>query len=285
MKKIILFLAFSIFAIQSIEAAKSTTIPGVWHAEGTDLSKENNKVLIGWDLNSVVFDKDVSPSNITDMLNTVRQEHGTRYALWAYSQFFWLWREKKALKRDGDNHGFVWDAMFTKLEEEQGEEGIKLAKVLRQASQQANTLNYPVSQLLYDLHKSGHRNAVLSNMGQSLLDLYVKALDPTKNPKKATLASEYVRNVLLQDHDHKVISSKENGWMHKPEPVMYATFLNQNKDKDFDCKIFVDDKEENCEAAVKNGFDHAIVCDDPNKLSDILDKLNVKNTQRQVGIL
>ena len=252
--------------------------PNILYKEGINLDSEKRDCVMGWDLNSVVFTKDTSARNIMRMLGSLRQQEGLWYVLWAGTRFGALWTEKKTLKRANDPRGFVWDAMFTDLAgrgstaAEQAENK-KLANHLRTFSQQANSLHEGVADLLHGLNAAGHRNAVLSNMGQGLLDTQIEKSFPADQREGLSDRDKYVLG-FLEDSDHKVIASKDNNWLHKPDAKSYQTFLDKNPDKNGQ-KIFIDDKRSNCEAALQHGFDIAIVCRDQGALPTLLHDLNV----------
>lgn len=273
MKKLCTFLialcATSSMQPDNVEVIRSSLFPNVLHTKEVKFSKDKPNCAIFWDLNSVVFTKDTSPRNIARMIRALMKEKGVRYTLRALAKFGKLWRKKKKLKKAGDNRGFVWDAMFTEMEKTDPE----LAKFLRRFSQMANNLEGFMADLLFDLKNAGHHNAVLSNMGQGLLDVQVDLI----KKQKQTPAVRYVLE-FLQDNVHKTIASKDNGWMHKPNADIYEIALKRNKDviKKDTIKIFIDDKECNCVAAVKNGFDVAIICDNQHDIKPILKALGVK---------
>lgn len=281
-KKSITICIFSLFVLNNLETStkikRSKHFPNVLYNKGTDLFAPKKRCLLGWDLNSVIFTKNVL-YNFPSMLYNAYKDKGVFYSTWAIQRFFWLRREKKAFKKAGDNRGFLWDAMFTELERQgttakEKADNKELVQFLRQFSQQANTLENFMADLLYNLHNTGHRNAVLSNMGQGLLDAQIDAIKNSN--RRFTLAINYTLE-FLQDHVHKVISSEANGWMHKPNPDIYQIFFTQNSDyHNPDCSIFIDDKKSNCKAALKNGFDIAIVCTKQQNIRPILKALGVR---------
>ena len=128
-------------------------------------------------------------------------------------------------------------------------------------------------------------------MGQGLLDVQVEKIE-SQHPKP----NESVSHILdfLKDDQHKMIAAESNGWMHKPNANIYEEFFKKNVDYNngietgvqnnrdcSDARIFVDDKEINCRAALENGFDIAIICNDQRKIKPTLQALGVTGLEEK----
>lgn len=207
--------------------------------------KDTLKICFAWDLNSVIFEKNIK---IRSMLNYARQKRGIIGTLTSSWTFLKLWRKKQQLKKQKKNEGYVWDAMFTNL----AKQDPNMAAFLRTFAQQANVLDIHMITIMQELEQYGHTHAILSNMGQGLLDAQVEHLKKESNRYDSVLFDYTLR--FLQDTKHNVVASQENGWMHKPNPDIYQLFLHKNQDKECDYSFFIDDKPENCIAAAQQGF-------------------------------
>lgn len=207
---------------------------------------QGKRACFGWDLNSVIFKKEIK---ICKLLRYSYKKNGIRGTIKGFFTFGKLWLKKKKLKKQGNPKGFVWDAMFTDM----AKNDPQTASQIREFAQIANVLDLEMVTLMQQLSKSGHSHAILSNMGQGLLDTQVQLL---QNRKIDPTTHSYILN-FLQDHKHKVISSETNGWMHKPDLKPYQAWLLKNK-KHGQITVFIDDKLENVLAAINNGFDVAI---------------------------
>ena len=240
MKKVLLsFLFFNAFSVQAITAL---------YRQGFDATQaQNKKVCFAWDLNSVIFEKQIK---IGKMIAYALRKKGTKKTITSLWKFLKLWKQKNKLKSKGDPRGFVWDAMFTQLTKKDPE----TASFLRNFAQQANVLDLRMVNLMQRLSLHRHTHGVLSNMGQGLLDAQVKLLKE-KQSKNPTVYN-FILN-FLEDHKHKVIASEQNNWMHKPDNEPYHLFLKKNKNRG-QITVFIDDKLENVQAAIKNGFDVGI---------------------------
>jgi hypothetical protein len=96
---------------------------------------------------------------------------------------------------------------------------------------------------------------VLSNMGDQLLYLQAKNLQEkiessTLDPHEQA-ASEFLHTIIT-DRDHNAVASTLTGNPHKPAAAIYHLFLQRNPHHHL--TILVDDKLENIEAAVAQGF-------------------------------
>ncbi len=243
MKRVLSFLFF----LNVLQADQAGAMQVYFKAGVSAETTKGKKACCGWDLNSVVFKKEVK---ICKMIRYSYKKNGVRRTAKGLFKFGKLWRKKKKLKRQGNPKGFVWDAMFTDM----ALKDPKTAGLIREFAQIANVLDLEMVSLMQRLSNHGHCHAVLSNMGQGLLDTQVKLLQAqqSKNP----VAYNYILT-FLQDHEHKIIASEANGWMHKPNMPIYQAWLLKNK-KRGQITIFIDDKLENVLAAVKYGFDVAI---------------------------
>ena len=220
-------------------------------------------VLIAWDLNGVIFEKRYS---ITGMLQqtAVTKKYGWKMTFTLLRDFGYLYKQKRIFKNANDPRGYVWSAMFDYLEEQttpfnKSISNQNLAQLLREFSQEANHLDFELIQVLEKLERLGHKNAVLSNMGQGLVDLQVvqlkkqlSELPETQVKKREDL--ECALTFLTQPTN--VLASKENGWLLKPDRSIYETFLSKNTIQTSNkvITILVDDKQENIDAALADGL-------------------------------
>lgn len=235
---------------------------GLFDAHGKSQISDHfsSPALLAWDLNGVIFRKEYSiTANLYQL--AVTEDHGWMYTFKALASFGKLWRYKLHLKKQHDPRGYVWDAIFRTLEN--SEEGKQFATLLRKFSQQANVLDYDMIAILQELSAQGHRNTILSNMGEGLAQVNVNFLRRkleknilTENQRTAT---QFAIDFLT--HPTNTIASPENNWLHKPMRESYQTCLqkHQGADKFYKVTLFVDDKFSNITAALDQGlFDIAI---------------------------
>lgn len=240
MKKVLL--SFLFFCTISINAAT------LLYRQGFDASQAQNKqACLAWDLNDVVFEKQIAPSKL---IKHIHREQGLLKAPKIALKFYKLWRKKKKLKKQGNPVGLSWDGIFTRYSANDP----KLIAFLRNFVMQINVLDTPMVKLMKELSSNGHTHGVLSNMGQNMLNVQINHLKtlPTSDHGLKIFFLDF-----LQYDKHNVIASPENNWLTKPNPKMYKLFLEKNKDRG-QMTIFIDDKLENIEAALKNGFDVGI---------------------------
>ena len=234
---------------------------GLFDKAGKTLVPEHrlSRVLLSWDLNGVIFRKKYSiTANLYQI--AVTEKRGWTYAFRMLASFGKLWNYKRKLKKLHDPRGYVWDAMFKTLET--SSVGKEFADLLRRFSQQANHLDYDMIALLQELSANGHTNAVLSNMGEGLVQVNVHFL--RRQLEKGILTPEQQAATqfaitFLTNKGRNVIASEENNWLHKPMQKSYATCLVKNFDDQDGLTIFFDDKFSNIEAALADGlFDVAV---------------------------
>lgn len=218
------------------------------YRQGFDASQAQGKqTCFAWDLNDVVFEKQVTPSKL---IKHIHRKQGLLKAPKIAWKFFKLWKKKKKLKKQGNPEGLSWDAVFTRYSDKDP----KLIDFLRNFVMQINVLDTPMVKLMRQLSNNGHTHGVLSNMGQNMLNVqiaHLKTLEPTDHGLKIFFLD------FLQYDQHNVIASPENNWLTKPNPKMYQLFLEKNKERG-EMTIFIDDKLENVQAALNNGFDVGI---------------------------
>lgn len=244
---------------QSAWAGNVNKFPnGLFDKAGNSLLQDTDfqQVLVAWDLNKVVFDKQFKTSQY---IKQTRKELGTAKTLSTAFSFGKLWAKKQLYKQKNDPRGYVWDGMFTTLETTP--KGKKTAALLRKFAQDANHLDPHVAVIMEELSFTNHvQNAVLSNMGQGILDFQLELLKKQKLQASLDFHRKHlIQNIItfLSDAKHNLIASKENGWMHKPDYICYETFLKKHPKKSL--TIFVDDKLRNITAALEKGlFDIAI---------------------------
>jgi len=240
-----------------------------------------------WDLNGVVFDKKYS---ILENYRHTFEKYGIGKTMYLTGLFGVIFAKKIYYKYMKYAEGFVWDAMFQEASDEQ------TYSILRELALKSNNPDQVTATILQELHRGGHDNVVLSNMGQGLLDAqlahFVKKIetvteklanpdlseDQRKNLLYQKKTLEYLQTFLTQKRN--VVASKENGWLHKPDRESYQTCLNNlaNVQPPHTLKIFIDDKIRNITAALEDGlFDIAILFTSPEELRRILHKLGKKD--------
>lgn len=244
---------------QSAWAGNANKFPnGLFDKAGNSLLKDTDfqEVLVAWDLNKVVFDKQFKTSYY---IKQTRKELGTIKTISTAFKFGKLWATKQLYKQKNDPRGYVWDGMFTTLETTP--KGKQTAALLRKFAQDANHLDPHVAIIIEELSFANHvQNAVLSNMGQGILDFQLELLKKQQEQKSLDFHHKYlIQNIMtfLTNAKYNLVASKENGWMHKPDYICYETFLKKHPKKSL--TIFVDDKLRNVTAALEKGlFDIAI---------------------------
>ncbi len=258
-------------AFTNLYFSKKTFENGLFDKDKNSLVPEDRipESLIAWDLNGVFFDKEYS---LKDNIAELRATHGILKTAKLLFTFAGLATYKEYLKLKKDPRGFVWDAVFSTLSEED-------ARILRYFAQKANHLNPAIADILVSLKDNGHKSVVLSNMGQNLADAQIDLLDKhiatltDGTPKKD--AAQTMLDVLTCPTN--VIASEANGWLHKPDYASYQSCLNKNpaKTNPNRLRIFVDDKMRNIAAALADGqFDIAVKYENAENLRAILAALS-----------
>lgn len=255
-------------------------VSGAYTFKGSETPKV--QAYFFWDLNGVIFEKRYS---IKGMLNqtAVTKKYGWKQTFSLLNDFRKLYQQKRAFRKAGDPRGFVWNAMFDYLEKESVQYNAslsnkELAQLLREFSQEANHLDYELIHLLEKLEQHGHKNVVLSNMGQGLVDLQVAHLEKELAATSAGTQkhTDLVFAISFLKQQNNVIASESNGWLHKPQRRAYERCLELNSftAKDSSTKylrIFIDDKQENIDAALAEGlFDIGINYKNPKDLRRIM---------------
>ena len=232
---------------------------------------------LAWDLNNVVFS---TTANTPKALWNLYQKYGLLKTMAFYQEVMKVISKKSAYKKAGDPRGFVWNALFYDIQNDE------FRKILFETTIEANTLHKPIIDLLKDLTLNLHQNIVLSNMGQDILNLQIDRLEKqlTEPLSSNDLSSKQVDTFFILNflkNPLNTVASQENGWLHKPDKASYETCLTkikENKDTQNNLTIFIDDKRENVEAAVQNGlFDIAILYSNPEDLRDIFESLKLIN--------
>ncbi len=240
MKKVLLSLLF-LCAI-SLNAAK------ILYRDGFDATQAQNKqACFGWDLNDVLFEKQIKPSTLFKHIHREAGILKTPQLTW---KFFKLWKKKNKLQKEGLAEGSSWDGLFTLY----GKNDPKTVVFFRGFIRKINALDSRMVKLMEKLSHNGHTHGVLSNMGQNMLNVQIDHL-------KTVPTEDHGLKVFFLDFlgydKHNVIASPENNWITKPNPTMYQLFLEQNRNCG-QITIFIDDKLKNVQAAVTSGFDVGI---------------------------
>jgi|GEM_PF-3497074 len=281
MKKTLAFLSLTILS-SSLQAAEAAQVNV--QQDGNifyDANKYPNGVngiatcplQMAMDANGVMFDQDETLSTRLRLAGNLRtkkaayygggllaQVKATTYVAWVMKKGLEVKAMKKSLQKAGDNRGYCSDAVFLMMSEQKGTYGPELLQVLRDSALEVVTPNLGVAHMLKKLHEAGHHVAILSNMGNSLLELqtaelHKKIKSDTLNAKELE-ASKFLYTIL-SDKDHNVVANSITGIPHKPDDAIYQEFLRANrreKTPDNQVTVLVDDKLENIEAAVKNGY-------------------------------
>ncbi len=274
MKKIAAFLSLT-FCMPIVHAAESTEVnmqqdgnifyDANRYPNGIGGIASGHTVQMAMDANGVLFDQDESMGTRLRLMKNVAVKEGVRYMLWLAGKGFQVKAEKKRLQKKGDDRGYCSDSIFIMMGEEAAdlygpEYGLMLIKTLRDSTLQVVTPNLEVARLLKKLRESGHRIALLSNMGNSLLKLQAKALDAKIKSGELVgdeLEASKFLYAILSDEDHNVVANSLTGNPHKPADIMYQEFLRVNRPEgaqEEHITILVDDKMESIVGAVKNGF-------------------------------
>jgi len=259
MKKMLVFLSLTMLASSLYAAEANVQNDGnVFY----DVNKYPNgvrgigvhkSIQMAMDANGVMFDQDESTGTRLRLMKELVTKKGVGYTFWAAQKGFSVKSEKKRLQKAGNDKGYCSDAIFMDMAEDANDP--YLLQALRAGTLEVVTPNLEVAHLLKTLNDKGIHVRILSNMGDQLLHLQGKNLkakieSSTLNPQEQE-ASEFLYSIII-DRDHNAVASTLTGNPHKPAPAIYQLFLKRNPSRDL--TILVDDKLENIEAAVQNGF-------------------------------
>lgn len=212
------------------------------------LSKETEEepnICIGWDLNSVIFQKQIHTGSL---IKKTLKRNGIKRTIKTAWKALKLFKKKRKLKKQNKNEGFIFDALITELERKDTQS----ARILREVTQEANSIDVSMLHVMQALTHQEYTHAVLSNMGANMLTAHIAKI---RNEQKNYNAQDFDFLItFLTNETYNVISSEENGWMHKPEAPIYQLFKEKNSSKKPDAFFFIDDKEKNCIGAAQQGF-------------------------------
>lgn len=249
---------------------------GIFDASGnpTFSGRTFGHASIAWDLNNVVFN---TTANTPKTLWKLYQEYGLYKTMAFYQEVMKVISQKSKYKKAGDPRGFVWNALFYDIKNEE------FRKILFETTIEANTLHKPIVELLKELTLNLHQNIVLSNMGQDVLNLQIKRLqEQLKQQSSDDLSAKRVDTFFILEflnNPLNTVASKENGWLHKPDKESYEICLakiKENASTQKNLTIFIDNKKENVVAAAQKGlFDIAFLYTNADELQTLFYNLNL----------
>ncbi len=299
----IMFFSFFLFSQDAVTSTNSSFCKkhgkNVYFGPSYSENKPKKNVLIGWDLNNVIFTNKIGA---LQFMKAAFERHGIVDGAVGIQNFLSL---KKRMNKERKKRGLSLlkpEHMIYHLLRSYNPEKQACAQFLQSSIEGPDNVDMNVARIVYDCDQSGYKQAVLSNMFESNLMIQIdmvheKLVEASNqfrfnnnvnqncdNPKSAFLR---ILLSMLANMVTRVIPLEENNWTHKPEKQMYQLFLSLNKESEDTITIFIDDNRSNIEAAVAHGFDIGIVYTNAKNLRQILKHLGfigVKQEIANVGI-
>ncbi len=287
-----IFCSFLFFSQSSLAFNKNTRFyknqvqKNVYFGPFYSQDKLKKNILIGWDLNNVVFTNIIGPAQF---MKAAFERHGIVNGAVGIKNFLSLKKEMNRERRKKGLPPLDPEHLMYHLLRSYDPEKEACAYFLQSCIEGPDVVDMDIARIIYDFDQCGYKQAVLSNMFESNLIIQIDAVHKElvksslqvsnqdssdncyifvpDNPKSACL-----RKLLsmLSNITTRVVPTEDNNWVHKREKEAYQLFLSLNKDSEDTLTVFIDDNRKNVEAAVAHGFDVGIVYTNAKNLRRIL---------------